>query len=86
MYALIQDVLEEQRQMLTEIRNEIQERDHRHTDNITRLGKEIFGEGEARGLRTRVTDLERNVSILHCLQVAVSAVLAAIAAWWGSKN
>ena len=85
-YALIQDVLEEQRRMLTEIKNEMREQDEKRTEEMNKLSREIYGEAETRGLRGRVTDLERNVSILHSLQIAVSAVLAAIAAWWGSKN
>ena len=58
----------------------------KHEGAIEKLGKEIYGEGENRGLRVRMTDLERNTGIAHGLQVALTTVGTLIAGWWGTKN
>ena len=58
----------------------------RHDKEIEALNKEIYGKGEDRGLRVRMTDLERNTGIAHGLQATLTTVAALIAGWWGTKN
>ena len=58
----------------------------RHDKEIEALNKEIYGKGEDRGLRVRMTDLERNTGIAHGLQATLTTAAALIAGWWGTKN
>lgn len=58
----------------------------RHDKEIEALNKEIYGKGEDRGLRVRMTDLERNTGIAHGIQAVLTVVGTSIAAVLGMKR
>ncbi len=69
------------REQFKEIKDEIRARDDKRDDDIAMLKKEIYGEGNTKGLRTDVSDLQRNMGIAHTLQVAIAAAFASLAKW-----
>ena len=58
----------------------------KHEEAIEKLSTEIYGEGENRGLRVRMTDLERNTKAAHGIQAVLTLVGASIAAALGMKR
>ena len=58
----------------------------RHDKEIEALSREIYGKGEERGLRVRMTDLERNTGIAHGLQATLTTIGTLFASWWGTKQ
>lgn len=58
----------------------------KHDEAISKLSREIYGEGEDRGLRVRMTDLERNTKTAHGLQAVLTVVGTSIAAALGMKR
>ena|SRR3990167_3208551 len=81
-----EEIKEEIRTQATLARDEVRERGEEHAIVVAMLKDEIFGKGNIKGLRTDVSDLRRNYSIAHTLQIAVSAAFASVAAWWGSRQ
>lgn len=71
---------------ITDLKSAADEKHQSYEMAIAKLISEIYGEGDTKGLRGRVQDIERNITIAHGLQVALTTLGTAFAAWWGSKT
>ena len=48
--------------------------------------REVNGEGDAKGIKGRLRDLESATAIAHSVQAVFSLALSSAAAWFGSKH
>ena len=71
---------------ITQMKNDDDATHLKHEAAIDKLIKEIYGEGENRGLRVRMTDLERNTKAAHGIQAVLTLVGASIAAALGMRR
>ena len=53
---------------------------------LAAMMREVNGEGDGKGIKGRLRDLESATAVAHSIQALFSLVLSSIAAWFGSKH
>lgn len=48
--------------------------------------REINGEGDSKGIKGRLRDLESATAVAHSIQALFSLALSSVAAWFGSRH
>lgn len=50
------------------------------------MAREVNGEGDGKGIKGRLRDLESATAVAHSVQALFSIALSSVAAWFGSRH